>query len=84
MSDRKVLPIHFMVGSASGDIVPRPKGVQMTIDSQFESVNRLLQNIGFPFSFDARQMSQSEKRYQADHPGSVDGELQCRTCCLSR
>ena len=83
MSDGNVLLIHVMVGSSSGDFAPRSKGVHMTIDSQFESVNHLLQSIGFTFTSDARQMTQSEKRNQADHPGSVDGKLQGRICCYS-
>ena len=83
MRDRNVLIIHVMTGSTSGDFVPRSKGVHMTIDSQFESVNRLLQSIGFTFPFDARQMTQSKKRDQSDHPGSVNGKLQGRICCQS-
>ncbi len=83
MRDGNVLQIHVMIGSTWGDFVPRSIGVHMTIDSQFESVNRLLQSIGFTFNFDARQMPQSEKRNQTDHPGGVNGKLQGRICCLS-
>jgi hypothetical protein len=72
-----------MVGSVSDNIVPWSKGVYITIDSQFKSVNRLLQSIGLTFPFDARQMAQSKKRNQSDHPGSVNGKLHCRVCCLS-
>ena len=83
MSDGNVLFIRVVVGSTSGDFVPRSKGVHMTIDSQVESVNRLHQSIGFTLTFDARQMAQTEKRNQADHPGSVNEKLQCRIGCLS-
>jgi hypothetical protein len=83
MSDGNVLLIHVVVCSTSGDFVPRSRGLHMTIDSQFEFINRLLQSIVFPFTSDARQMTQSEKRNQADHSGSVNGKLQGRICCLS-
>ena len=83
MSDRDVLLIDVMVGSTSDDIVPWSKGMHMSIDSQFESVNCLLPSMGFTFSFNARQMTQSKKRDESDHPGSVNGKLQVGIRCLS-